>query len=90
MFPRGQSNTWKFLNNSKQYIMHDISRGKMSLEFAFTGEVQHSETDMQILTITSYILVIDCTCVNLCSLEDTMYINASSLKANIHVLIKYI
>lgn len=69
--------------------MHEISQVKMSLQFAFTDSEQHSETDMQMNfsqcpTITNYILVTDCTRVNF--IEDTVYWNTSSLKANIYVL----
>lgn len=36
-----------FLTSQKQYIMHEISKQKMSLEYAFTDRKQHWETDMQ-------------------------------------------
>lgn len=36
-----------FLTIQKQYIMHEISQQKMSLEYAFTDREQRWETDMQ-------------------------------------------
>lgn len=54
--------------------MHEISQVKMSLKFAFTHREQHSETDNanEIPTITSYILVTDCTLHIFFPLEDTV------------------
>ena len=54
-------------------IMNEISKVNVSLQFAFTGGEQHSETDMQMnnLTITSYI--------------HTCEKQKSSLRANNHV-----